>query len=72
MADALPFIEHQPHSLGFEIVIELPARPPALGGSAMARGIVSTFRKMSTKPDQAHCGGNSQASVTGGIVRATR
>ena len=30
--DALALVEHQPDGLGFEVVIKLPARAPALGG----------------------------------------
>jgi hypothetical protein len=53
-ADALAFVEHEPDSLGLEVVVELPAGRRRLRVSAIGLDIVSAFRKMSTKPDQAH------------------
>ena len=52
-ADALAFLEHQPDGAGLELLREPPACPPACVSAAIP-DIVSAFRKMSTKPDQAH------------------
>jgi hypothetical protein len=51
-ADRLPFVEDQPDGPRLELVSELPACARAGFGSDM-RDIVSTFRNVSTEPDQA-------------------
>ena len=54
-ADALAFVEDQPDRLGFEVVIEPPAWPPASWWSLPSVWTsYPPFGKMSTKPDQAH------------------
>ena len=51
---ALALVEHQAHRLGLEVVSRIAGAAGAWVSSAIGLDIVSTFRKMSTKPDQAH------------------
>jgi hypothetical protein len=55
-ADTLAFVEHEPDRLRLEVVIKPPTLASSLGGLGMVVGILSAFRNVSTKPDQAHQG----------------